>query len=158
MEQHSASGNYESENQDVNREGFEREQILREMIRHEDELRDDRLGYLLTLNGFLFAALAIVWNGDDGAAMAFVVMLSIFGMVTGFSARAAQNISQTAVSNLREMAPDANPPIMGVTGHEPLDRRVGALSQAFAPWTVLPLLFIVGWPMVGLVGIVTVIT
>jgi hypothetical protein len=38
--------------------------VIRSMIQHEDQLRAQRLGWLLTLNGFLFAALGFAWNSD----------------------------------------------------------------------------------------------
>src|SRR6476661_7860316 len=93
----------------------ERTQILREMIRHEDTLRDHRLGYLLTFNAFLFAALAFAWK----SAVPLVFLLAGVGIAVGVSALAGQVTSNTAIRKIRHLADeDADPPVIGLTSEE----------------------------------------
>jgi hypothetical protein len=119
--------------------------IIREMIRHEDKLRTERLGWLLTLNGFLFAALGFAWGAKEASRLVFV--LAILGVVVGLSALAAMNISGQAVRQLRNWS-DELPgkawaaPVMGTRSADlPLWARI------LVPWRVLPWALVVAWPL-----------
>src|SRR3954467_7252323 len=108
-------------------------EIYRQMIRHEDGLRDQRLGYLLTLNGFLFAALAFAWRRQGDEAVALVLVLAAVGLFVGLSAWSAQAISEAAVSNLRDSAPQhTEVPIMGVTGSNTDPHKISKWLNTYA--------------------------
>ncbi|HEY3723766.1 MAG TPA: hypothetical protein VGN59_10455 [Acidimicrobiia bacterium] len=124
--------------------------ILREMIRHEDTLRDNRLGYLLTLNGFLFAALAFSWKTRVGS-VGLIVLLAVVGFVVGISGMAAQEISNQAVDKLRALAEgDAGESlIVGLTGAE-----TAQWADSWAPWNALPKVFVFVWPAIAVLRVV----
>ena len=73
--------------------------ILRTMIRHEDGLRDQRLGWLFALNGFLFATLGFAWSDSDSTSL--VVIVSVLGVVVGVSSASAMYASEVAIQRLR---------------------------------------------------------
>jgi hypothetical protein len=73
------------------------------MIQHEDDLRNQRLGYLLTLNGFLFAALGFAWNARQ--ARSLVLVLSIMGILIAVSSFVSMILSDAAIRYLRCRAP-----------------------------------------------------
>jgi hypothetical protein len=137
-----------------------RDQTLREMIHHEDQLRDDRLSYLLTLNGFLFAALAFGWRVKvkDGSD-ALVFLLAGVGLVVGLSALAGQITSNAAVTLLRMKNEDADPPLVGLTGDEEQkggddgvgDGHVNGFFKLLVPWKVLPGILMLAWAAVVVV-------
>lgn len=129
----------------------DRERILREMIRHEDSLRDNRLGYLLTFNAFLFAGLAFAWKNSD----ALITVLALVGLAVGISAEAGQITSNKAVTKLRKLAEDADPPIVGLTSHETGEYQLSWWTRELAPWKTLPLILIVAWPTVLVVRWIT---
>jgi hypothetical protein len=136
-----------------------RRTTVRQMIEQENQLRNQRLGYLLTLNGFLFAALAFAWKTKDARALVYVVAL--LGFVTGISAIAGMRISNLAIARLRDWsdththsgdvrtrtddweAIDNVPPVVGMRGELP-----DGVTQALAPWNSLPWALTFVWPLV----------
>lgn len=75
------------------------------MVQHEDDLRSQRLGYLLTLNGLLFAALAFAWKGPHTRSI--VSVLAAVGILVSASTFAAMILSDRAIRYLRRRAPTA---------------------------------------------------
>lgn len=80
-----------------------RDDRLREMIRHENQLRDERLKWLLTVSTFLFTALGFSW--DKSTLLGFVLALA--GLAFGVSTAAAMRASKIAISRLRRLASSA---------------------------------------------------
>ncbi len=68
------------------------------MIQHEDVLRDQRITWLFTLNGFLFAALAFAWDGVE----ALVYIFAALGIATALSSWAGLYANALAIRNLRD--------------------------------------------------------
>jgi hypothetical protein len=78
-------------------------EILRTMIEQENQLRNQRLGYLLTLNGLLFAALGFAW--DAAHALSLVVVLALMGISVAAVGLAAMLLSDRAIRYLRLRGP-----------------------------------------------------
>jgi len=76
---------------------------LRRMIQHEDDLRNQRLAYLLTLNGLLFTALAFAWRAPH--ALSLVVVLAVMGVLIAASAFFSMRLSDRAIRYLRNRDP-----------------------------------------------------
>ena len=86
------------------------------MVQHEDDLRNQRLGYLLTLNGLLFAGLAFSWRTPN--ARSLVAVLAVMGILIAASSFASMLLSDDAIRYLRSRVPifanlgrDASPPV-----------------------------------------------
>jgi hypothetical protein len=122
-------------------------QILREMIRHEDDLRNQRLGYLLTLDGLLFAALGFAWGAKD--AKWLVLALTVVGVVVALSATAAMHLSSKAIRRLRcsGTAFSDDLPLVGLT-HE----DVTWWEHLLQPWLAVPLTLMIVWPVICVIG------
>jgi hypothetical protein len=76
--------------------------ILRDLIQHEDQLRDQRLGYLLTLNGLLFAALGFAWTSQTaGPLLGVIAAMGIGIAVVGLS---SMILSDWAIRYWRKLA------------------------------------------------------
>jgi hypothetical protein len=60
-----------------------RHAVYREMIQHENDLRNQRLGWLFALNGFLFAAAGVVWTTSKPEPL--LAIIAITGAVTSLS-------------------------------------------------------------------------
>ena len=119
------------------------------MARHEDELRNQRLGWLFTLNGFLFAALAFAWN--DSSSVPLVVVLSALGILVALSAAAAEHVTSLAIGNLRELwaqqrIEDRAAPLTAL-GSDFFETRGGLTRHIpkLYPWRVIPWLLIGAW-------------
>jgi hypothetical protein len=91
-------------------------QVIRTMIQHEDTLRDQRLGWFLTLNGFLFAALGFAWSSSR--ALAYI--LGVLGIFVALSSFLTLRVSTLAVRKLRHYVddPSAPPPVVGLTSED----------------------------------------
>jgi hypothetical protein len=123
-------------------------EIIREMIRHEDKLRAEKLGWLLTLNGLLFAGAGFAWNTDEpGQRTALVFVLGFLGVVSGISAFVTMTLSGKAIGKLRDWS-DNRPaeaweaPVVGMRSAD-----LGNMSWArwLQPWFVLPWGLVVVW-------------
>ena len=55
-------------------------EMLREMVRHEDDLRNHRITWLCQLQGFLFASLGFAW----GKSQRLTTILAVLGLTFGF--------------------------------------------------------------------------
>jgi hypothetical protein len=125
------------------------------MIQHEDDLRDQRLGWLFALNGFLFAALGFAWSDSDSTPL--VVVVAALGAVVAASSAAAMYASEVAIDRLRDLADPASAdaataPVVALRSVD-LQRRggVGALVPKLYPWRIIPWCLLIAWVAVVVV-------
>jgi hypothetical protein len=118
--------------------------VVREQIRHENELVHQRLTWLIQLQGLLFAALAFAW----GKGEALVCLISFLGVGTAVSLWSALRHYGPAVRQLAQWwsvrRPDdfAGPDVIGLWA--PSDR----LARWLRPWRFLPWVFVAAWVFV----------
>jgi hypothetical protein len=146
---------------------------IREMIQHEDQLRNMRLGWLLTLNGFLFAGLGFAWSRGNGW---LIPVFAVVGAAVSISGFASMMMSDAAVRELSGMAEPATPkgirdciadanvedveldklkgmePVMGARRASYRNRMLTVLLY---PWKVLPIVLTLTWIAVPLVRVAT---
>jgi hypothetical protein len=151
------------------------------MVQHEDDLRSQRLGYLLTLNGLLFAALAFAWKGPHTRSI--VSVLAGIGVLVSASTFAAMILSDRAIRYLRKRAPTAmeRSELMGETVEPETEfetipvglsksqmdelkrqdqtsqkkqnkKKKRDFSKAIQPWHSLPVVLGAGWVAVWVVA------
>jgi hypothetical protein len=133
--------------------------VLRTMIRHEDGLRDQRLGWLFALNGFLFAALGFAWSDSDSTSL--VVIVAVLGVVVGVSSACGMYASEVAIERLRELGarrPEHGEhpvPIVALRSTD-LTARGGlaALVPRLYPWRLIPWCLVIAWVAVLVVRVV----
>jgi hypothetical protein len=118
--------------------------VLRSMIQHEDVLRAQRLGWLLALNGFLFAALGLAWSDSDSTSL--VLIVSAVGVVVALSSAAGMYASDVAIKRLRDWSRadeideiHMGPPLVGLRGDE-LKKKGGVAASVpwLYPWRMVP--------------------
>jgi hypothetical protein len=138
--------------------------IIRGMIQHEDSLRDQRLGWLFALNGFLFTGLGFAWSDDDSGSL--IVVLSMVGVVVALSSAVALARNQRAIAKLADLGTAAQldgvvtglPPVIGLRSEEPRAERAPAARRAATwlyPWRMLPWALALAWlviPVLRAVG------
>jgi hypothetical protein len=138
--------------------------LLRQMIQHEDDLRNQRLGYFLTLNGFLFASLGLAWHAGDGRAI--VVVLGIAGSLISVSAYASMVLSNRAIRYLRKRDPASLDPEFVPTAGVGHDGEIASIPVAISgslvkqgwvlkhlqPWILLPVVLGGSWIAVLIIG------
>jgi hypothetical protein len=133
--------------------------IIRSMIQHEDTLRDQRLGWLFALNGFLFTGLGFAWPDDDSSAL--IVVLSMVGVLVAASSAVALAGNQRAIAKLANLGAarmehdeSALPPVIAVRSAElRRDDRSSSRTDVtwLYPWRMLPWALALAWLLIPLV-------
>jgi hypothetical protein len=136
--------------------------IVRSMIQHEDTLRDQRLGWLFALNGFLFTGLGFAWADDQAGSL--VVVLSMVGILVALSTAVALIGNQRAIAKLADLGAalgdqeDGQPPVIAVRSRE-LRRQGGSTSRPdvtwFYPWRMLPWALALAWVLIPVLRALT---
>lgn len=111
--------------------------VIRELIRLENDALNWRMGWFLTLQGFLFAALAFAWDEDAE----LIVVLSVIGILSSLSVGILLRYGILAMKRLEEdLRPDSQERVIGRKYSE-----TPAIILFLLPWHLLPLLFIGAW-------------
>lgn len=133
---------------------LEKRTIVRSMLQHEDTLRDQRLSWLLTLNGFLFAALSFAWR----SSVALALILAGVGIAVAGSSWATLRVSELAFDTLRrQVAADPSAaPVSALTSEDIKQSRKWLDRQLpnFYTWNVIPLVLLAAWMAVVVVRVV----
>jgi len=117
---------------------------VRDMIRRENELMNQRMQWMAAFNGLLFAALGFAWDKPD------VRFLTTIFSLLGVSASFLNGIALIFTSNAQRRlltwwhsnkSKTYTGP--GVMGCEPLDKKMYSLYVT--PWITLAFVFTVGW-------------
>ena len=113
---------------------------IRSMIAHEDNLQNNRFGWMWALEGLLVAGVGFLW---DAHALATIV-ISMFGVASCVSIWYVLRRGTLAIRNLLSMCSariqaeyDGAPPI-GIWGLQ-------AGVRWFLPWNLLPWLMVAVW-------------
>jgi hypothetical protein len=136
--------------------------IVRSMIQHEDTLRDQRLGWLFALNGFLFTGLGFAWADDEAGS--FVVVLSMVGILVALSTAVALIGNQRAIAKLADLGAarveqaDVLPPVIALRSTE-LQRHGGSTNRPgmtwLYPWRMLPWALALAWLLIPILRALT---
>lgn len=135
-------------------------EFMREQLVHEDSLRNNRLNWMLLLEGLLFAGL-----GEASSERPLIgLILAGVGVVVSCSFAAAFQYGACAARDLKvrwDAATERNDelrhvPVMGFRhdGRRPrtrLERTADRCLHGLQPWRLLPLLFLLAWILVGVV-------
>ncbi len=118
------------------------QKIFREMIRHENDLINHRLTWLMASEGLLFTALGVVVSkGNTAIANQLIPILSFMGVLLAVSANFALHGADMALWNLSGLAPadKRKPDVIGYRN---------CLYGLFSPWRIFPPMFIVAWSLI----------
>lgn len=117
--------------------------VIRELIKHENDLVNQRLGWLIQIQGLLFAALAFAWRA---APKPLTALIALMGIATAVSLSTALSLYSPAIRGLRtwwhDHRPDGTMEGPDVIGYWSPSRRV---EWYLRPWRALPCIFIAGW-------------
>jgi hypothetical protein len=126
----------------------EYEDIARQMVRHENDLVNQRLTWLLTLEGLLFTALGFAWGKDDTKTRGLVYVLCGIGGVVPLLTLFILEAGQRALIELYAWWEKHRPHGYtgpGVFGHW----HTKSVVAWIVPWRFLPIVFIVAWIFVA---------
>lgn len=123
---------------------FERfSEVTRQLVQHEDSLRDQRTSWLMGSQSFLFAALGIVWEKSPFVAG----VISLVGVVTCASIGGSLLANTAAVRRIcsewakRRPAEYDGPGVIGLRSAEDPHRW----ARRLYPWHVLPWVLLASW-------------
>jgi hypothetical protein len=145
-------------NNTVKTDGNITAEIIRNMIRHENELVNHRITWLSQLQGLLFAALGFSWDNQD--AHLLVYCLCLLGSLIALSSLVTLASGDEAINNtlywwdIHKPIDYFGPDVIGLTSNgignrNPLYLRFFSIrfkaNKMIYPWYVLPRLFIGAW-------------
>jgi len=122
---------------------------IAEMIQHENEILNHRIQWFLTLNGFLFTAVALY--GNQPGRNWFGTALTIVGLLVCYSFGIGLQIGGRGFRRLVDVWLDLHSKCqedfhdVGVYGH----LANGFQERNLAPWRALPYLMAIGWILVA---------
>ncbi|MEZ6136448.1 MAG: hypothetical protein R3C53_16255 [Pirellulaceae bacterium] len=119
---------------------------IRSLIEHENDLQDHRLTWLLTCEGFFFAALAFAWDKDD--ARPLIVVVSVLGCAIALLSAFGLRISKKGQQRQRKWWDDnvrqhySGPDVVAYRTEKDDD----AVLTNFRPWRYgFSTLFVIAW-------------
>jgi hypothetical protein len=135
--------------------------IVREMIRHENELINHRITWLCQIQGLLFAALGVSFTNDlcDKALLIQPILIFI-GITVSISSAIGLIMAGLAIRELKKKFAirypnNRSPPIIGLDlGEKKKDKFIllyilkwlfWSFWEILLPWRILPILFISAW-------------
>jgi hypothetical protein len=133
------------------------ENVAREMIRHEDEVINNRVGWMATLNGLLFTAVGFLW--DKPSSRGVIFWLCVVGFVITLCAAVALHGATKAMSRIRkwwdarvaaEWPNYDGPGIIGLIA--PGGGRFDFMADWFGPWDAMSWILLVGWIAVAYIN------
>lgn len=138
--------------------GYEEAAIVRAMIQHENELRNNRIIWFITIEGLLFAALGFAWKD----AQQLIYILCLLGLATALSSSRELKLSSMGINDLKKWwrawlqqqnpAVYTGPPVIGLDLEGRLKGR-GEWGFILRPAKTLPWLFAGAWVLLFLLRI-----
>lgn len=123
-------------------------EIIRAMIQDENAMMNNRIGWLNSVEGLLFAALAFAWDKAD--ARLLIIVFCVLGMGVAFSSWRELEIGSIAINTLKKWWEKHGQGYLGpdVIGHRtPYDPYWRLLRAHRA----LPMFYAIGWAAIGLI-------
>ena len=119
----------------------EQAEIIRVMIRHENELANHRASWLNAVQGLLFAALAFAWK-DVPTYPRLVTLLALVGIAVAVLSLVALGMATYAITQLlgywkKKGGSYSGPPVVGAFV------KPDSMLAYLTPWNLLPLVFLV---------------
>lgn len=129
------------------------EDVAREMIRHEDEVINHRVGWLSAWNGLLFTALGILWDKPNNRWI--LLLICIIGCVFCLLSYLSLLSGTRALARIRtwwdayKPKEYSGPGIMGLTALGP--ERLHWFANYCSQWDLMALVLLISWATIFLV-------
>ena len=126
--------------------------VIRELIMHENELVNQRIGWLVQAQGLLFATLAFAWAE---APRALTLVLSVLGTAVALSLWTALRMYSPAVRGRVNWLAERLPEGIELDEVLVIGRRAESrgLGKIMRPWRALPMIFVLGWLAVAAIAL-----
>jgi uncharacterized protein (DUF2062 family) len=122
--------------------------LLREEIRHQDNLLNARLSWLMSSQAFLLTGFAVMLNGTASPVLpshtkviaVLVASLPVAGLVTNIVSYATIWAAILRMRNIRDLADGMHPPRLPSVQAEAFARNLGLAGPV-----VIPIIFLAVW-------------
>ena len=135
----------------VNSLSLEEYEFLREEIRHQDNLINARLSWLVSSQSFLLSGFAVTLNGSAQSLLPIyaklnvilVTSLPVAGLVTDVASYLTIWAAISRMGNIRHLAGNSHPAHLPSVQAEVFERRLGLAGPV-----LIPVVFLVVWLVV----------
>lgn len=137
--------------QQINTGVEEEAKIIRAMVEQENSVQNNRLTWLMTIQGLLFAALGFAWDKKDAGGL--VVVFCILGVIVSLIGWSSSQLSGKAYQELKVWCDAHTPkeykgvPVICARG------KPNRLHWILRPWRALPWIFALGWVAIFILNI-----
>jgi hypothetical protein len=132
--------------------GYEEAKIVRSMLEHENNLRNYRITWFVTLQGLLFSALGLTWSKTDNRWLVamFCVLSSFAAIISWIELQLSSKGNQELMDWWKKHQPKeySGPPVIGY------ETVSWGWIRYFRPARSLPWLFVVAWLFVFVYNLV----
>lgn len=123
----------------------EKDEVLRELIKNENEMINHRMNWFLTLQGFMFAAISFAWEKNTELCLVF----SLVGALSALSVGLLLRSGVKEVKCLEEEGRELSNPVIGRKFEE-----TPKVIHSFLPWQFLPILMVSAWSLILIIKII----
>lgn len=125
--------------------------IIRSMIKHEDDLRNNRLNWMIPMHSLLFVAYAQLISGYPE----FQLLIAIVGIITSISFGICFIHGNLGIKRLKcwwdeERKGKEEPPVMGLRHDEKQENMSVRVTYYLMPSQLLPWVFLAAWIVISL--------
>ena len=110
--------------------------VIRQLIRDENAMVNNRMNWFLILQGFMFAGIAFAWEKNS----ALCIVFSCVGMLSAVSVGMLLRYGILAIKDLEQSVQEASQPVLG-RGR----KDTSEFMHLLLPWHFLPILMTVAW-------------
>jgi len=125
---------------------METHEIVRSMIKSENELINQRMTWVSTFNGFLFASIAFAWDKSQVLVTVIAFLGIAVSSLSGAALLAANRAFRELYTWWQENKPDnyKGPDVIGLP-----PRSKGWPGKWLNPWSAVPVFFAGAWIIIA---------
>ncbi|MCQ8106401.1 hypothetical protein NP590_20020 [Methylomonas sp. SURF-2] len=121
--------------------------VIREMIKHENQLVDQRINWMSTIQGLLFAALAFSWDKANCLIPLLCGLGGVIAVITIINLGLATAATQLLLNWYKANHPSySGPPIIGLYIKSPVDCKYIPYITSLPIWMTFA--FLIAWILV----------
>jgi hypothetical protein len=125
---------------------IEAAQTIRSMIEQENKLLNDRINWLVSIQGLLFAGLSFSWDKKDASGLVF--SFTFLGIVVALSAYSSFPFYSQSLKNLIAWWDSYRPSDYDGPDVVGFRSAKSGVLWFLRPWRALPFIFVTGWVFV----------
>ncbi len=125
---------------------IETAKTIRYMLQREEDLLNNRISWLMTIQGLLFASLGFAWDKKDASGL--IIVFALLGIFVSASARTIFPFYSKASKELiawwdaYKPSDYQGPDVVGFRSTH------SGISWLIRPWRALPFIFMIGWILI----------